>query len=526
MLRRLSDGRFRIQAQYFCLALSILLVTLYNFPFWRHVIATRGGISRGDIAFLLSLWLLLVALTHAFISLLCAKFVLRPAAIVLVLSASIALYFIHGYGILIDPSMIENVAETDPAEVRDLLNPGIFVFVLLTGLLPALLITRVRIVYRGVIRQLALNLLNMAAGLIVASIILFGFYEDYASLSQNHRDLRFLLLPSSYIHSTFVYIRSRADDDTALITVGADAAQAPAWSAHARRSVTVLVVGETARAANFGIYGYGRNTTPELAKENLIGFNRVHSCGTSTAVSLPCMFSNLTRREFEKAEALRRENLLDVVSRAGLRVVWRDNDSGCKDVCDRIEYEDLSMPRADALCNSEECYDEILLQGLDELIDRSERDLLIVLHQKGSHGPAYYKRVPGRFRRFTPVCADSDLKHCSTEEIVNAYDNTILYTDYFLGRLLGMLKQRATRKDTALLYLSDHGESLGEDNLYLHGTPYLFAPEEQTHVPFLVWLSQSYAQDFGIDSQCLRQKAGGDYSHDNLFHSLLGMLDI
>jgi lipid A ethanolaminephosphotransferase len=177
------------------------------------------------------------------------------------------------------------------------------------------------------------------------------------------------------------------------------------------------------------------------------------------------------------------------------------------------------------LCNSEECYDEVLLGGLADLIDKSQRDLLIVLHQKGSHGPAYYKRVPERFRRFTPVCSDSELKHCSKDEIVNAYDNTILYTDYFLSRVLGILKERASR-DTALLYLSDHGESLGENNLYLHGTPYLFAPEEQTHVPFLLWLSETYAQDFAIDSQCLRQKAGGDYSHDNLFHSLLGMLEI
>jgi lipid A ethanolaminephosphotransferase len=336
------SGQWRIRSEYFCLALSILLVTLYNFPFWKGVIAVRGGAGPGDIPFLLSFWLLLVALLYGFLSLFCAKFILRPLAVALILSTSIALYFIHSYGILIDPSMVENVVETDPAEVRDLLSPGIFIFVLLTGLVPAFLITRVRIVYRGFVRQLLLNLLNMAAGLAVASVILFNFYEDFASFSQNHRELRFVLLPSSYIHSTISYMRSRAHSSAALIPVGADAAKAATWSAHARRSVTVLVVGETARAANFGMYGYGRNTTPELAKENIITFSRVHSCGTSTAVSLPCMFSILTRQKFDKAEALRRENVLDVISRAGVQVVWRDNNSGCKGVCDRVEYADFS----------------------------------------------------------------------------------------------------------------------------------------------------------------------------------------
>ncbi len=518
-----QNALFSMPAGYLCFILSAVLVTLYNIPFWKALIATQGGPGLRNTLFLISFWILLTALLNVLLNIFCLQFVMRPIAILIVVSSSIALYFIQAYGVMIDPSMIENVAETDIREIRDLLNPGIFTFVILTGLLPALVIARIRIVYKGFIRQLALNLLNIAASLVVAAIILFSCYEDYASLSQNHRYLRSMLVPSSYLHSTAAYFGKRLKATGPLIPVGADAAKAVSWTMHRRRSVTILVIGETARAKNFGLYGYTRDTTPQLARENIIAFENFHACGTSTAISLPCMFSVLTRAGFGKAKALSRENILDVIARSGMRVIWRDNNSGCKGVCDRVEYKDLSRHEG---CDGGECYDEILLEGLEVIIDRAERDLFIVLHQKGSHGPAYYKRVPEAFRRFTPVCNDGELKNCPGSDIVNAYDNTILYTDHVLARIIGLLQNRESRYDTALLYVSDHGESLGEKNLYLHGTPYLLAPEEQIHIPFLLWLSPAYAEDFGIDAQCLRQKTAEPYSHDNLFHSLLGMLDI
>ncbi len=526
MLLRLLGGQQRIKAGYFCLILSAALVTLYNLPFWNAVIEAQGGITPRNAIFLVFFWVLIAALLNGFLNIFCMQFILRPLAILMVVSSSIALYFIQAYGVMIDPSMIENVAETDIAEIRDLINPGILIFVFFTGLIPALVITRLKIVYRGFIKQLALNLINIAGSFLVAIIILFSFYEDYASLSQNHRDLRSILVPSSYLHSTAAYLKKRAKAVGPLIPVGADAGKAAAWNSHARRSVTILVLGETARAKNFGFYGYERNTTPELNKENIIAFKKFHSCGTSTAISLPCMFSPLGRDEFSKSKALHHENILDVISRAGIKVIWRDNNSGCKEVCDRLEFEDLGRIKTGDFCNSEECYDEILLEGLEAIINQADQDLFLVLHQKGSHGPAYYKRVPEGFRTFVPVCNDSELKNCSPAAIVNAYDNTILYTDHVLARIIGLLKKLEPQRDTALLYVSDHGESLGEKNLYLHGMPYLVAPEEQTHIPFLLWLSPEYAQDFGINTQCLRQKTDGMYTHDNLFHSLLGILDI
>lgn len=522
---RLLRGEHRIPAGYFCLALSVVLATVYNIPFWRETIAARGGVTPGSVLFLASFWVLITALLNVFITAFCAKFILRPIAILLVVSASIALYFIWAYGVMIDRPMIENVLQTNAEEIRDLLSPTAFTFVSLTGLLPAYLIARMRIAYLPFVRQLSLNVLNITASLVVSAAVIFSLYGDLASISQNHRHLRSLLIPSNYVYPLISHIMRSGRVDGPLMSVGADAVKAASWQAHKRRSVTVLVLGETARAMNFGIYGYPRDTTPSLRRKNIIAFDRFYSCGTSTAVSLPCMFS-MAPHSHSGRETRGRENILDIISRSGIKVIWRDNNSGCKEVCSRVRFEDLSTLKTETDCNTEECYDEILLNGLNTIIQQSNDDLFIVLHQKGSHGPAYYKRVPERFKLFKPMCNDNELKHCSPEEIVSAYDNTILYTDYILGRVIETLKPWESLYDTAMLYVSDHGESLGERRLYLHGTPYALAPEEQIHIPFLIWLSEEYKSDFGINEQCLKQRTSRMYGHENLFHSLLGMLDI
>jgi lipid A ethanolaminephosphotransferase len=255
----------------------------------------------------------------------------------------------------------------------------------------------------------------------------------------------------------------------------------------------------------------------------------VQSCVTATAVSVPCVFSALGRARYDDTRAAAQEGLLDVLSHAGFEVVWRDNNSGCKGVCDRVSFTDVSAPApGKEHCNAEECYDEALLEGLPELIRRSNKDLVVVLHQKGSHGPAYAKRYPAGFGRFGPVCDIANLEQCSREAIVAAYDNTILYTDDFLAKTIGMLRA-AARDDgvnTTMLYFSDHGESLGEGKLYLHGAPYFFAPDEQTHVPMMLWMSDGFIHRFRIDPACPGARRDQALSHDNVFHSVLGMLDV
>jgi lipid A ethanolaminephosphotransferase len=288
----------------------------------------------------------------------------------------------------------------------------------------------------------------------------------------------------------------------------------------------VVVVGETARAANFSLNGYARETNPELAARGVINFEQASSCGTATAVSVPCMFQNVGRDGYKDSMANSREGLLDVLQRAGVGVLWRDNNSGCKGACVREPYEDVSHIEVDAMCDPGECHDEVLLNGLQAYLDSLNHDAVIVLHMKGSHGPAYYKRYPAAFEKFTPVCKSNQLDRCQQAEIVNAYDNSLLYTDHVLAKTIDLLQHNSQRLDTGMLYLSDHGESLGENGIYLHGLPYAMAPSEQTHIPMLMWMSSGLEKRQGIAASCLEAKGKQPVSQDNLFHSVLGLMDV
>ena len=292
----------------------------------------------------------------------------------------------------------------------------------------------------------------------------------------------------------------------------------------------LLVLGETARMGNFGINGYARPTTPELAKLPVISWRNAWSCGTNTAASVPCMFSHLGRDGYVGRKA-NHENLLDVAQRAGLAVLWLDNQSGCKGVCARTPNVQTSALKDPQLCSSGECWDPIMLTDLDTRIaalpaERRARGVLLVMHQMGSHGPAYYKRVPPAYKRFMPECATNALQDCSREQLVNAFDNTIAYTDHFLAQTIAWLQAHETSHDTAMVYVSDHGESLGENNLYLHGLPYAIAPDVQKRVPWITWLSPGFAQRQRLDAACLTSRAEVEISHDHYFHSVLGLLDV
>jgi lipid A ethanolaminephosphotransferase len=292
--------------------------------------------------------------------------------------------------------------------------------------------------------------------------------------------------------------------------------------------VLVLVVGETARAANFSLLGYARPTNPELASLGVTAFSDVTSCGTSTEVSVPCMFSPYGRAAYDEHRIRSSETLLDVLVRAGYRVRWIDNQSGCKGVCKGagVEYEKIDATSDPALCNAGECWDEVIAHRLQVELADVRDNTVFVLHMMGNHGPAYFRRYPAEFRRFLPDCATAELRDCTREQVVNAYDNAILYTDHVLADIVRTLAAESPRLDGAMLYVSDHGESLGEKGLYLHGIPWSIAPQQQTHVPMIVWLSNEMKDSGDVDPRCLRAKMNAPLSHDNLFHSVLGLLDV
>lgn len=523
----------RINPSLFTLATSAFFVAAYNQRFWKTFIHAAGGMSAGNIPLYVATFLLLVLVFNAVLTLLNFRFIIKPVLILLFFGSASASYFMNQYGIVVDASMIQNVVETDAHEAADLLNLKMLLTMAAFGGLPSLAVWFSRQRFPPLRRDLLIKSGTIALSLTAAAILLVVFFKSLAPALREHRELRFMLTPTNYIQAINKYAGSKLSRPQSIAALGTDATKGSLWGDRKRTAVTVIVVGETARAKNFSLNGYARETNPELSRQaGLINFPHVSSCGTATAVSVPCVFSSFDRQDYAETKAKSQEGLLDVLSHAGMDVLWRDNNSGCKGTCDRVQYEDMSQPVAgDPLCSADECYDERLLRGLPERIAgaaKAGKDLVIVLHQKGSHGPAYWKRYPEAFNRFGPVCKTNELEKCSTESIVAAYDNTILYTDHFLSKTIDMLRQSGASGgiDTALMYFSDHGESLGEKNMYLHGAPYIIAPEEQRRVPFLVWLSDSFQARFKLDATCLRARTGQAFSHDNVFHSVLGMLDI
>lgn len=507
-----------------------------NLPLWQRILALDDPLAH-RLALLAGLGLVVASASAALLSLLAWPRIFRPAATLLVLVAAFNSHFMWQYGAVIDPTMLANVIHTDAREVRDLLSLRLLGTVLLVAGPPLWWLWRRPIAARPWWSQTGRNLAGVVSGLLLVVGVGLLSYQGLASLMRNHKSVRYMINP---LNSVYAAGRVAADQlpqqVRALAPVGEDAALGAGYATQPRPPLLMLVVGETARAQNWGLNGYARDTTPALRRwqqqGDLVNFSRVSACGTSTQVSLPCMFSPLTRAQGgDKTPS--QENLLDVLQRAGLAVLWIDNQSGCKGVCERVPNASTSGLQLPGLCDGGECFDEAMLSGLDARIAaldpvRRARGVVLVLHQMGSHGPAYSKRTPPERKPFQPECTSNTLSACTPEQLVNAYDNTIAYTDHFLDQSLQWLQQQAKagHYDTGLVYVSDHGESLGEGGLYLHGVPYAFAPEQQTRVPMVAWLSPGLQQRSGVRADCLRQQAEQPLSHDHLFHSVLGLMEV
>ena len=508
-------------------AVSVLFCTmltlLYNSSLWTLIFTE----THSQSLFFLSFFVFLVSAFNLLLACICFKWIQKPVLISIILVSAVVSYFMHDYGVVFDKNMIQNIVETDSHEALDLINISMLLHLALYGILPALIISRIRISYARPMQQLKRQILMATLSVITLVAAVLPFYKTYSSLFRNHREVRHLLVPSNVLYYGARYLSGAYNESRQpLVHIGLDAKRETIWDAQQKPVITILVVGETARAANFALNGYPRDTNPELQQQNIINFNQVTSCGTSTAVSLPCMFSDWNRSNYNGDHVQSRENVLDVIKRAGIDVVWRDNNSGCKGVCERINKQGTSGPETTITCLESECFDEMLLDNLDSYLAKNNGDTLIVLHQKGSHGPAYDKRYPDEFSIFKPTCKTGDLQRCSRQEIINAYDNSIRYTDYFLSKVINYLKAHEKRYTTAMLYVSDHGESLGEHNVFLHGLPYFLAPDEQKHVPMIIWLSPDYQAQFHISKKCLDDKSSQSFSHDNIYHSLLGLMAV
>ncbi|HHP5491060.1 phosphoethanolamine transferase [Aeromonas veronii] len=509
------------------LLLVLFFALVLNWPIFLHFYTVLSALTHVKAGFAISIPLVLIAALNAVFIPFTFRFVLKPFFTVLILTGSIVSYAMLKYGVIFDAGMIQNIVETNSGEAGAYLNGSVALWFLLTGLLPVLVLWSLRIRYPARWYQgLALR-----AGVLAISLLFIGgvaslYYQDYASVGRNNKSLAKEIVPANYVHGLYKYGR-----DVLFATpipyqqLGTDARVVARGS---KPTLMFLVVGETARSQNYSLNGYGKATNSFTAKEQgVVSFRDVRSCGTATAVSVPCMFSNLTRRGYDDQLASSRDGLLDVLQHAGVSVLWKENDGGCKGVCRNVPTIEILPKSYPALCQGESCYDEVLLEGLDQQIAGMKGNKLVAFHLMGSHGPTYFRRYPASERVFMPDCPRSDIENCSNEELVNTYDNTIRYTDKVVGLLIDKLKSLESQYDVGLVYLSDHGESLGAMGLYLHGTPYKFAPDDQTRVPLLTWFSPQLQADRQLDMGCLAAEASSQrFSHDNLFHSMLGIMDV
>lgn len=492
------------------------LVAFGNISFFTNVIKTYP-ITLANIPFLMSLVVLTTMIIILLLSLVSFKFTTKPTLILVLLISSSASYFMNSYGIVLDEDMLRNTFQTNLTEATELINLKLTMYFILLGVLPSYFIYKVEIKPETIKEALLNKVISLFVPFIIIALIVFSFSNYYASFFREHKSLRFYTNPIFYIYSTGKYISSsfkiKLQD---VAPIGIDAVK-KSNSTHPK--LVILVVGETARADRFGLNAYKKDTTPLLAKQNVLSFKNMSSCGTSTAHSVPCMFSKFARSDFDDEKGAVYENALDILARTGVNVLWRDNNSDSKGVALRVNFENYRTSKNNTVCDTE-CRDEGMLVGLQDYINKQEGDILIVLHQLGNHGPAYYKRYPLNFEKFTPTCKSKNLETCSTLQINNSYDNAIVYTDYFLNKTIELLKQNEQKFSSSLFYVSDHGESLGENNIYLHGLPYFIAPKEQTNSAAVFWSSKTSM----IDTQYLNSHT--PVSHDNVFHSLLGLFEI
>ncbi|MBF0219844.1 MAG: sulfatase-like hydrolase/transferase, partial [Gammaproteobacteria bacterium] len=466
--------------------------------------------------YLLSLFLLMVTLTFILLLPLSPGRLIKPTLALFTLFCAIISYFSDRFGVIFDLEMVRNVhdnlSEGNRAEALELLSWDLVLYLLLHTLpfwfwLYWVEIKPAAAWWRDLGRRLSYGF-GIAALTVV--LVLLN-YKTVSLFSRENRDLRYHLNPIFALGSIAQFYRNQTlmamPFETINGSIQRDQPHPPL--------IGVLIVGETARGDHLQLNGYAEPTSPLLSqRQDLYNFSHASSCGTATAYSLPCIFSLMGKDDYSPEHAEKQSNLLDLLQDAGINLYWLDNNSGCKGICGRLpehHYLDVSG-------SSEERFDEVLLTTLREQLKNVEKDTLIVLHLLGSHGPAYYKRYPHEFASFQPDCQLNTPHDCPVQELINSYDNTLLYTDYIINSVITELSQIPPTMNTFMLYASDHGESLGENGIYLHGLPYALAPSAQTHIPMMLWLSPQLNLSIIETSQPV--------SHDNISHTVLELFHV
>ena len=476
----------------FVLLYSIYSFALFNIPLFVKFISTLNPKSGSDFAMMIILIVVAFALTIVFYLLLFVSKLKKPLAILFLIINSLVFYFIITYNVPIDKGMVLNALFTDANEVRDLLSIKMFLTVILAAILPSILILFIKITPTKILTKTIFSVVTIIACL----LMLFSVYFKLAPFFRVNRTMGDYLIPFNYVVPLVVIAKNK------IVTKNEKEIIIEDLTLNSTQELNiVLVIGETARRKNFQIYGYERETSPELAKvKDLKILQNSISCGTSTSVSVPCIFQ--LKENYE--------TFLKPIKNAGVFVKWYGNNyGGCYGMCDGVETFRSEHGKCDGSCPDGVIFDEFYKDLKTK--QQTPGTKLFVLHQNGSHGPLYYKRYPKEFAKFQPECKTTAVNECNEQELINAYDNSILYTDYLIKQAIDELQK--TGKPSILIYASDHGESLGENGIFLHGFPYAIAPKEQIEIPFLVWAS------FPI-----KIKERERYIHKNIIQSVLSLL--
>lgn len=501
---------FSLNIEVYSIIYMLYTLLAFNYVFFEKI----QELSQNTL-FTIGTFFVLLALLTVCGLILFWKHTVKPLSILFLLINSGVFYFVKNYHAAIDEEMLRNVLQTNPHETAELLNFTLLAYILVLGGMPTFIISRLNFTETKIFKQRGSL---FALCLVLFAAIIVPNSKDVAQFVRNNKPVKYLLIPVNYIGAISSTIKHNLRANHIFTPIGMDSHFTKYWN-NDKPLLIVFVVGETARAANFSLDGYTRDTNAPLKfyADNIINFKNTTSCGTSTAVSVPCMFAKDNRTEFENGSLDYTENVLDIFKKNGWRTVWLENNSDCKGVCTRVE---TYIPCASGAGT---CFDSILTQEMQKQLTLPVQNTVMVMHQAGSHGPTYYKRYPKEFSRFSPVCNTEKLNQCSTKEIINTYDNTILYTSQNLADIIALLQNNYPQYNSLLIYVSDHGESLGEYNIYLHSAPYSIAPKEQKHIPFFIWAADSSLNALKIDKQCLKSQQNEAISHDNIFHTLLGL---
>lgn len=519
-----------ISLNWFNLIIALWLAIILNICFYKQVYILSNIQGWFGFVWIAFVAIALTAYFNLYLQLLSWKWTAKPLAILLIVLGGVTAYFTNELGAYISPDQIQNIMQTDRAETTQLLNLPLLFWIFSMVFLPAVCVYILPIQYDSFKKTIYKKLFNILAALCILVVLVLSNFLNFTNIFRQHKDIRQLISPDNVITSSYKYFHHLHKKDEPLVSYGQDATLTQA-SDLSKPKLLVIVVGEAARAESFSLNSYTRNTNPELSKiPNLINFRQVSSCGTSTAVSVPCMFSGMPRKQYDENLASHRENLIDIAKRAGYKVTWIDNDSGCKGVCNRVNNVALSRSLHKKYCSNDGfCLDDVLLisaqKYLAALPAHDQTPQVLVLHERGSHGPAYYNRTTPEFSPFQPICNTSAIQTCDRNKLINSYDNTIVYTDHILSKIIQTVDQNE-RYTSALWYLSDHGESTGENGIYLHGTVYALAPSQQTHVAMMLWFSNAWKAKYQAQFDCLNRLKNQPLSQDNLFPTVLSLLDI